>query len=145
MNTLNLLNLSSCDTDEEYYVIKLHKASKCSNTRNVENIIIEVAGDVDFNILGTTLLLFPCLKSLKIIQTYTRNNCIDFIRFLELLDLEQFVLSDLQSVFLKDIDQDYLFQKLPDNCNYTIVCRPNNSDSTTHINPAKNKYMVFVR
>jgi hypothetical protein len=147
MNILEL-ELSSCNVSDEYYVNKLREVSKNAAAKEVEEIILEVDSGVDFDILGDLLLEFPKLKTLTLSQNYSYGVCIeldDFILFLESLSLKKFVFNDLQSKFLKGVDQDTLFNKLPINCTYHITYGYEKSDATTHIHPSKDKYMVFVR
>ncbi len=147
MTTLTFDELSSCEASEYYYVRLLKTASKCVTAKNVEIISLNVDRGVDFDTLAIILLDFTGLKVLKLTQNYAYGVCIelnDFLQLLELLDLREFVLNDLQSEFLKGINQDDFFSKLPSNCTYRITYGFDPSNGTTHIHPTKNKYMVFV-
>lgn len=146
MDTLKL-QLSSCTTHESYYVHALRKAGKSNHAASITKIIIEVELGVDYNDLSEVLLSFPNLEILQLSQHHSCGECIaldDLLQCLEVLALHEFILYDQKSEFLKDIDQSLLFDKLPPNCKYTIVYGNNIVNTTHHIHPKVDKYMLFT-
>ena len=146
METLTL-QLSSCTTDESYYVHALRKMGKSNYAKDITKIVIEVDMGVDYGDLSDVLLTFPNLKILQLSQIHSCGECNsldDLLQCLEVLCLQEFVFNDRSSHFLENIDQSYLFEKLPPNCKYTITYGCNSVNTTHHIHPREDKYMVFT-
>jgi len=136
------LDLSCCEMSKEYYPLVLYdKASK-----DVTSLEMEVDRGVDFQFLFESLSEFPNLKALTLKQNYAHGKHVkftDFIGFLENMSLEKFTLVDLQSEFLDGVDDLYVFNMLPHNCDYTIVYGYGPQNHIFQLDPINNKSLIF--
>ena len=103
-----MLELSSCEHSEYYYEDILYALDK-----NIKVLNIDVDRGVNYQYLGELLKEFTTLETLKLTQNYAdpETTLDDFLIFIKALKVKEFILEDLQSVFLpslklKDLNTD---------------------------------------
>ena len=124
MNTIDLGNLCSVMTSENYYLTIIEN-NRTEDSFQITSLQFEVDHGVhNYNRLGELLHeIYPNLTKLTIKQHYSAGmyaTSSDFLKFLKLLRLQEFTLFDLQTQFLKHIKPDKILDIMVNNSHYTI-------------------------
>ena len=95
-----MLELSSCEYAENYYEDVLYQLDK-----NIKVLNMDVDRGVNYQYLGEILKDFTTLDTLKLTQNYAdpETTLDDFLTFIKALQVKEFILEDLQSVFLPSL------------------------------------------
>lgn len=108
-----MLELSSCEYSDYYYVEYLMKIDQ------VKNLHLNIDRGCDFPTLAYILESFE-LDSLILEQNYSNNSFNDLVYFINTLKLKNFTLIDFQSELMKSLTLNELVKIVPDDCNYTF-------------------------